>query len=128
MVHVLHSVLHAHVCAQCGYLDISVDRIFQCLESLHIGKRTFLSSSLNPNPRLLDGYQPLLSCMLYSMHMEHRWLWAYRDPTTVWWCSACSEEFSPTGTPATDVLRKGLEDLHGLCDHVLHTFQVDIPS
>lgn len=27
------------------------------------------------------------------------------------------------GVPATDALRKGLEDLHSLCDHVMHTFQ-----
>lgn len=28
------------------------------------------------------------------------------------------------GVPAVDALRKGLDDLHELCDHVLHTFQV----
>lgn len=29
-----------------------------------------------------------------------------------------------SGVPATEVLKKGLEDLHSLCDHVLKTFHV----
>lgn len=33
--------------------------------------------------------------------------------------------FAP-GVPATEVLRKGLEDLHDLCEHVLHTFEASI--
>ena len=31
---------------------------------------------------------------------------------------------SAVGIPATEALKKGLEDLHELCQHVLHTFEV----
>lgn len=30
------------------------------------------------------------------------------------------------GVPATEVLKKGLEDLHDLCKHILNTFQREV--
>ena len=38
----------------------------------------------------------------------------------------CVCPYNISGVSAIDVLRKGLEDLQTLCDHVLDTFQVSL--
>lgn len=39
-------------------------------------------------------------------------------------CMCCVSTYDVSGVSAIDVLRKGLEDLQTLCDHILDTFQV----
>lgn len=39
-------------------------------------------------------------------------------------CMCCVSTYDVSGVSAIDVLRKGLEDLQTVCDHILDTFQV----
>lgn len=59
------------------------------------------------------------------------WEHSYFEPTTFILLSEFSEYLTKKpmscyslGIPATEALRKGLEDLRELCQHVLHTFEV----